>query len=302
MIYTVTFNPSLDYKTECNDFSIGKTNRSIRESVTLGGKGVNVSKALMSLGADNASVLFVGSGEIGSIIEKRMSEELAFPIAVKTRGDNRINTKVICSGTVTEINARGSLDISEESLIEALELMKIKGGDIVVVSGNTVKSGVLTDFCKKLLETCQDIKLILDVAESEMKDIIELYGDNIILIKPNRDEFCKVFGSFDGLDAKLRNINTQAVAVTDGSGAVYYRGDSGDVYRVFPPKVTAVDTVGAGDSFIAGYLYAICNGIEGVEAVKVAVAVSSCKVSRYGFSSLRNSLESCYIVKTERAD
>ncbi len=302
MIYTVTFNPSLDYKTECDDFSIGKTNRSIRESVTLGGKGVNVSKALTSLGADNASVLFVGSGEIGSIIEKRMSEELAFPIAVKTRGDNRINTKVICSGTVTEINARGSLDISEESLIEALELMKIKGGDIVVVSGNTVKSGVLTDFCKKLLETCQDVKLILDVAESEMKDIIELYGDNIILIKPNRDEFCKVFGSFDGLDAKLRNINTQAVAVTDGSGAVYYRGDSGDVYRVFPPKVTAVDTVGAGDCFIAGYLYAICNGIEGVEAVKVAVAVSSCKVSRYGFSSLRNSLESCYIVKTERAD
>jgi len=135
-----------------------------------------------------------------------------------------------------------------------------------------------------------------------MKDAIELYGDNIILIKPNRDEFCKVFGSFDSLAAKLRNINTQAVAVTDGSGAVYYRGKSGDVYRVYPPKVTAVDTVGAGDSFVAGYLYAVCNGIEGVEAVKVAVAVSSGKVSRYGFSSLRDSLDSCQIVKTERAD
>lgn len=305
MIYTVTFNPSLDYRVECDDFSPNKTNRGRSDSIMLGGKGVNVSKALTSLGVRNIPIMFVGMGDIGAVIEKRAYEELKNPIIVKTPCDNRINTKVIDSfGRVTEINGKGSLDISDSSLKEAIALMRIEDGDVIVISGNTVREGILTQFSQLLFSTFGNgIKLVIDVATRELKNVIERYGDNILLIKPNHDEFDTVFGECKDIIFALKNIKVNAATVTDGANIVYYRGGNGDVYAVIPPKADCVvDTVGAGDSFIAGYLYSIESGRSEIEAIKIAVAVSAYKVNKYGFSDLKDSLVSAFDVDARRVD
>lgn len=258
MIYTVTFNPALDYVVKVDHFALGTVNRTIREDVYYGGKGINVSAVLANLGFSSTALGFV-AGFTGDEIErgvKTLGFESDF-IRVK-KGMSRINVK-LKSDEETEINGIGPEIAPEDVELLFGKLEKLKEKDVLVLSGS-IPNSIGDDIYERIMERLdgRGIRIVVDATKDLLMNVLKYHP---FLIKPNNHELGEMFGVVLHSDeeiiehAKLlleKGAGNVLVSMA-GDGAILVTGDGG-VHKMGVPKGTVRNSVGAGDSMVAGFL------------------------------------------------
>ena len=257
MIYTVTFNPALDYRMDVGKLNIGETNRSSYEQYLPGGKGLNVSAVLNNLGAENIALGFI-AGFTGNEIKRRFEEKGGkSDFIVLRNGESRINVKIKAE-TETEINATGPVPDNEAMNKFMQKLDNLKDGDTIILAGSIPKGmsdNLYADIAQKLSN--RKIKVIADATGNLLKNILPFKP---YLIKPNNHELGELFGvklntrsDVIPYAIKLAKTGPENVVVSlAGEGAVLATS-SGDTYETEAPKGKVIDSVGAGDSLVAGF-------------------------------------------------
>jgi len=258
MIYTVTFNPSLDYIVSVDDFKLGLTNRTSSELMLPGGKGLNVSMVLGNLGIDNTAFGFV-AGFTGDEIVRRVEAMGVKSEFIRIRdGFSRINLK-LKSIDGTEINGCGP-EISPgavERLMEKLDILK--EGDALVLAGS-VPGSMPDDIYSRIMERLagRSVMIVVDATKELLVNALKYHP---FLVKPNNHELGEIFGvklrrreEVVPYAEKLKEMGAVNVLVSmAGEGAVLVAGD-GSIYESPAPKGKPVNGVGAGDSMVAGFL------------------------------------------------
>lgn len=279
MIYTVTFNPSLDYIVSVKDFQLGMTNRTDSELLLPGGKGINVSTVLMNLGIENTALGFT-AGFTGDEIRRKVEE-----IGVKAdfipiqKGVSRINVK-LKSIDGTEINGQGP-DIGKEKVEELLgRLDGLKEGDVLVLAGSIPSSmpdNIYRNIMKRLLG--KGIMIVVDATRDLLVNVLEYHP---FLIKPNNHELGEIFDTeirtreeVIPYARKLQEMGACNVLVSmAGEGAVLAASD-GSCHMAPAPKGDLVNAVGAGDSMVAGFLAGWMEKKDYVHAFHMGIAAGS---------------------------
>lgn len=275
MIYTVTFNPSLDYIVSVDDFRLGLTNRTSSELILPGGKGINVSTVLGNLGIDNTALGFVAGFTGAEIIRLVQGMGVKSDFIPIQKGLSRINLK-LKSIDGTEINGCGP-QIGSEEVAKLMEKLDVLGeGDILVLAGS-IPNSMPDDIYKRILERL-DGRNVLTAVDATKDLLLNVLGYHPFLIKPNNHELGEIFGTeLRARDEvvpyakKLQEMGAVNVLVSmAGEGAVLAAGD-GSVYMAPAPEGKLVNGVGAGDSMVAGFLagwmeqknykHAFCMGI-----------------------------------------
>lgn len=258
MIYTVTFNPSLDYIVSVKDFKLGLTNRTDSELMLPGGKGINVSIVLKNLGIDNTALGFV-AGFTGKEVVKRLEK-----FGVKNgfleipEGFTRINVK-LKSIDGTEINGQGP-SVSEEKLKMLMEkLDELREGDVLFLSGS-IPASMPDDTYRKIMERLKGRGVLISV-DATQDLLLKVLPHQPFLIKPNNHELGEIFGvelktreSVVPYGKRLQEMGARNVLISmAGEGAVLIAED-GQVYDAPAPKGVLKNGVGAGDSMVAGFM------------------------------------------------
>lgn len=258
MIYTVTFNPSLDYIVSVENFQLGITNRTSSELMLPGGKGINVSTVLMNLGIENKALGFV-AGFVGDEIIRRLEEMGVQNGFIRIEeGVSRINLK-LKSIDGTEINGQGPV-INPEHVEELMkQLDRLGEGDVLFLSGS-IPSSMPDDAYQKIMERLdgRGVQIVVDATKDLLLNVLEYHP---FLIKPNNHELGEIFGvEFKTREEvilyakKLQEKGAVNVLVSmAGEGAVLIDANE-DVYMAPAPKGTLVNSVGAGDSMVAGFM------------------------------------------------
>ncbi len=257
MIYTVTFNPSLDYIVSVDDFKLGLTNRTSSELLLPGGKGINVSTILTNLGIESTALGFI-AGFTGTEIVRRAER-----IGIRSdfirieEGISRINVK-LKSIDGTEINGMGP-DISSEKVTELMEKLEVLGeGDVLVLAGS-IPSTMPDDIYSRILEGLEGkgVTFIVDATGDLLLKVLKYHP---FLIKPNNHELGDIFHvelktreEVIPYGKKLQEMGARNVLISmAGEGAVLVAED-GSVYDAPAPKGVLVNAVGSGDSMVAGF-------------------------------------------------
>lgn len=279
MIYTVTFNPSLDYIVSIDDFKLGKTNRTTEELMLPGGKGLNVSTVLYNLGVENTALGFT-AGFVGEEI-KRLAKETGYQcdfIDMKN-GVSRINVKMK-DFDGTEINGMGPV-IDEEALNELMrKLNALNAGDTLVLAGS-IPAGMPRDIYREILKNLsgRGICIVVDATKELLLNVLPYEP---FLIKPNNHELGEIFGVTltDRAEVvpyakKLQEMGAKNVLVSMGGKGAVLVDETGEVHHLDAPKGTLVNAVGAGDSMVAGFLAGWEEKNDYSYALKMAVAAGS---------------------------
>lgn len=277
MIYTLTLNPSIDYIVHVTDLTMGDVNRMDTDFKLPGGKGINVSRILKRIDSDSTALGFLG-GFTGEFIENWLVSEGITSQFTKVSDDTRINIK-LKAAEETEINGIGPALSDDE--VQALKdaLQPVKAGDIVVLSGSTPKS-LRAGFYQELIELIKE-KQAEFVIDTTGKDLLASLPARPILVKPNNHELADLYHTtFDSIEdilpygQKLREEGAQNVIISmAGDGALLFC-ESG-VYQSNVLKRTLKNSVGAGDSMIAGFIGSYAKTTDPVEAFKWGVACGS---------------------------
>lgn len=279
MIYTVTFNPSLDYIIHVEKFRAGQINRTDEELIFPGGKGINVSIVLKHLGIESTAWGFV-AGFTGKEIEKRLGDMgVRTDFIVSENGLSRINVKMH-SDEETEINGRGPkiLDADIRKLYEKLD--GLKTGDVLILSGSIPSSMPETmymDIMKHLQG--RGINIVVDATRDLLVKVLPYHP---FLIKPNNHELSEIFGTEitekdDVLNyaEKMQEMGARNVLVSmAGEGAVLLTED-GQSFRAEAPKGKVENSVGAGDSMVAGFMYGYMQDHDYQKAFEYGVCTGS---------------------------
>ena len=258
MIYTITFNPSLDYVIQVDDFKPGIINKTKKEDILPGGKGINVSIVLANLGHENTALGFM-AGFTGAEIENRLKGFGCYTDFIHVKdGLSRINVKMK-SNEETEINGMGP-DIQKED-IECLfkKLDQLESSDILVISGS-IPSLLPDDMYEQILERVQNknLKVIVDATNDLLVKVLKYHP---FLIKPNNHELSEIFSveittceDVIFYAHKLQEMGARNVLVSmAGDGAILV-SENDEVYSSRPPVGHVINSVGAGDSMVAGFL------------------------------------------------
>lgn len=266
MIYTVTFNPAVDLVVHADELKIGTTNRSKSEEIYFGGKGINVSLVLKELGIKSRALGFV-AGFTGAAIENSLVERgIDADFVHLESGFSRINVK-IKSAAETELNGRGP-EIPEKALEELLQkLDKIVDGDTLVLAGS-IPADLPEDIYEKILERLNGRK-IRAVVDATKKLLLNVLKFKPFLIKPNNHELGEMFGvELKTVDEiieharKLQEMGAVNVLVSmAGNGAVLL-DEHGKTNICGACKGTVKNSVGAGDSMVAGFIAGCENGYD----------------------------------------
>ena len=279
MIYTVTFNPAIDYVVYVNELKVGKTNRSQREDVFLGGKGINVSTMLTNLGVENTALGFV-AGDTGELVEQGLKERGIVTDFIRLpAGNTRINVKVR-GKYETEVNGSGP-DIPEE-YIEALmkKLDQATSADAVVLAGS-VPATVRTDVYANIMERLEEkgVRVVVDAAGELMKNVLPHHP---FLIKPNRAELeglaGKVLGRTREIMRSAKDLQAQGaknVLVSLGADGALLLDEYGKFHRIGVPKGELKTSVGSGDSMVAGFLAGYLGSGDYKTALRAGAACGS---------------------------
>ena len=258
MIYTVTFNPSLDYIVSVDDFKLGLTNRTSSELILPGGKGTNVSTVLKNLGFESTALGFV-AGFTGDEIVKRLNDRgIKSDFISIENGISRINLK-LKSIDGTEINGAGP-DISEEKVNKLMDkLNQLKKGDVLVLAGS-IPSSMSDNIYRDIMADLKDrgVMIVVDATKDLLLNVLEYHP---FLIKPNNHELGEIFDvklttreEVIPYGRKLQEKGARNVLVSmAGEGAVLIAED-GQVFDAPAPKGKLINGVGAGDSMVAGFV------------------------------------------------
>lgn len=287
MVYTVTFNPAIDYVMYIDSLEKGMTNRSLSEEVHFGGKGINVSTVLANLGVDTTALGFV-VGFTGEALDKAVKES-----GVKTdfirlkKGVTRINVK-LKSDKETEINAQGP-DIDDEAIEELLKkLDSIKDGDTLVLAGS-VPASLPQDIYERILKRLQNknIRFVVDATKDLLLNVLKYKP---FLIKPNKDELEEIFKKT--LDTQeqiiecakeLQDEGAENVLVSLGKDGAILIDETGKIHKKDAYKIKAVNTVGSGDSMVAGFIAGAEEGYE--KALILGTAAGGATASSNGLAT-----------------
>lgn len=258
MVYTVTLNPSIDYVVWAEKFQTGILNRAQRELIQIGGKGINVSVMLGRLGVATTALGFV-AGFTGREIERQLDAEgVRTDFVHLSEGFSRINVK-LKGECETELNGRGPA--IDEQAVEALckKLEKLGREDFLVLAGS-VTAGVSPRFYADLLERFSEsgARFVVD-AEGELLTRILKYHP--FLIKPNQVELGEIFQKkllreeeIQVCAAQLQKQGARNVLISLGAEGAMLLDETGHFHRVAAPCGTVINSVGAGDSMVAGFL------------------------------------------------
>ena len=285
MIYTVTFNPALDYIIRLEDLQLGKINRVNYEQVLAGGKGINVSIVLSNMGHQSCALGFV-AGFTGRQIEDSLAESgVAHDFIHVKEGMTRINVKVKAKEE-TEINGIGP-NITEAD-VQALyaKLDTLVAGDVLVISGSVPKV-LPADIYERIMARLdgRGIDIVVDAERDLLVNVLQYHP---FLIKPNNHALGAIFGvelnrrdEVEPYARKLQEKGARNVLISmAGEGAVLVP-EKGDVIMSEAPKGTLVNSVGAGDSMVAGFL---TGWLESKGDAETAFKMGVCTGSASAFS------------------
>ncbi|MBM6534274.1 1-phosphofructokinase [Streptococcus dysgalactiae subsp. dysgalactiae] len=274
MIYTVTLNPSIDFIVRIDQLNLGSVNRMVSDDKFAGGKGINVSRVLQRLGVGNTATGFLG-GFTGHFIEDSLKNEGIETAFVKVDQDTRINVK-IKSQEETEINGQGPM-ISQEQL-EALKakLSQLTSDDTVVFAGSA-PANLGNAVYKELIPLVRKSGAQV-VCDFEGQPLLDALANNPLLVKPNNHELEAIFGvplnSLNDVETYARRIlemGAQHVLISmAGDGALLVTEEA--TYFAKPIKGQIKNSVGAGDSMVAGFTGEFVKSKDPVEALKWGVA------------------------------
>lgn len=288
MIYTVTFNPALDYVIRMEKLELGMVNRSSAEAIFYGGKGINVSTVLNNIGVESVALGFV-AGFTGQEIEEGVKA-----LGVTTdfihlpEGLSRINVKIKAEQE-TEINGQGPQIKMEqvEGLFEQLE--RLKEGDCLVLAG-TIPASLPSDIYEQIMERLQgrDIHIVVDATKDLLLNVLKYHP---FLIKPNNHELGEMFHTVLQSDEeiiayakKLQDMGARNVLVSmAGDGAILVT-ETDEVHKIGVPKGTVVNSVGAGDSMVAGFIASYFREHDYLKALKFGTATGSATVFSEGLA------------------
>lgn len=285
MIYTVTFNPSLDYVIQVDKLVPGEINRTTHEAVYPGGKGNNVSVILSNLGHSSKALGFT-AGFTGEALENMLKEFGCDTAFIRLpEGSTRINVK-INAGEETEINGQGPV-ITEEAqsaLFEQLDALKEE--DILVLAGS-IPNTLPSDIYERILEHLQGrgIHFVVDATKELLLKVLKYHP---FLIKPNNHELGEMFGvtlktrnEIVAYAKKLQEMGAENVLVSmAGDGAILLT-EEGVIYEAKPPKGKVLNSVGAGDSMVAGFLTGYLNTGDYEKAFRLGVVTGSATAFQY---------------------
>ena len=279
MIYTVTFNPSLDYIVEVNNFELGMTNRTSYEHMLPGGKGINVSIVLNNLDFDTTAFGFV-AGFTGKQICDMVSEYgINTDFIHVDNGFSRINMK-IKNIDGTEINGMGP-QISEDNLHSLVsKIDRLSSGDVLVLAGS-IPSCISDDIYRRIMERLQGrgVKIIVDATSRLLLNVLEYHP---FLIKPNQHELGDIFGvKLESKEEvipyarKLQDMGAVNVLISMGGKGAVLIDEHGKVYEADAPKGELKNSVGAGDSMVAGFMAGYLQTCNYEDAFRMGVATGS---------------------------
>lgn len=276
MIYTVTFNPAIDYIVHTGTMQVGQVNRSQGEELYFGGKGINVSFVLHELGLPSKALGFV-AGFTGAAIEAGIQEQgIATDFVHLDSGFSRINVK-IKSGEETELNGQGP-NISEAAVAELFEkLNQLQDGDILILAGS-IPNTMPADSYEKILAHLSDkkIKVVVDATKDLLLNVLPYHP---FLIKPNNHELGELFGvtlhSIEEIATyakKLQEMGAQNVLISMAGDGALLIDETGKQHVCGVCKGTVKNSVGAGDSMVAGFVAGSMHG-DYEAALKLGTAV-----------------------------
>ncbi len=278
MIYTVTFSPAVDYVVDLPSLRLGEINRSRAEEAYPGGKGINVSLVLAHLGTSSVALGFLG-GFTGSFISEELRKQGIASEFIPVEGNTRINVK-IRGKEETAINGQGP-KISEKDIAALLEkLSKLGESDILVISG-AVPATLPSDIYERIVSL---------VAPAGCRVIVDATGETLLktlpfhpfLVKPNREELQELAGRPIKDDAsliesaeRLLELGAQNVLVSLGGDGAVLVGKSAEPTFIPAPQGEVKNTVGAGDSLVAGFLHEYLRCGDLISAARFGVKVGS---------------------------
>lgn len=279
MIYTVTFNPSLDYVVALPELVVGGINRADRETIYPGGKGVNVALVLGNLGIPAKMLGFI-AGFTGREIERLAKAHGGDCDFISLdEGCSRINLK-ISAREETAVNGQGP-DISASKLELLLQQIDGLQEDDVLVLAGSIPSVLPDDIYEQILQRLagRSVRTVVDATGDLLKNVLKYRP---FLIKPNQFELGELFGvelhSDEEIAAyaeKLQALGARNVLVSLGGDGALLLAEDGKAYRQASPKGEMVNTVGAGDSMVAGFLAGYMDKEDVVEALRLGVCTGS---------------------------
>lgn len=257
MVYTVTFNPAIDYVVHTGEMKLGKTNRSEREEIYFGGKGINVSIVLREIGISSKALGFI-AGFTGEAIEKGLVDMGINTDFVRlNQGNSRINVK-IKSMEETEINGQGP-DIDSEAITALFQkLDNITDGDTLILAGS-IPSSLPSDIYQRILERLsgKKIKAVVDATNELLLNVLQYKP---FLVKPNIHELGEMFGvelkndeDIEKYARKLQEKGAVNVLISMAGDGAMLIDEYGKLHRCGVCKGTVKNSVGAGDSMVAGF-------------------------------------------------
>lgn len=264
MIYTVTFNPAVDYVVHTGEIAMGGVNRTKSEEIYFGGKGINVSMVLSKLGIKSRALGFV-AGFTGDAIEKGVAEQgVETDFVHLDNGFSRINVKIKSGNTAlpcteTELNGQGP-EIDSKALDLLFDKIdNISDGDMIILAGS-IPGSMPADIYEKILERLQNknIKAVVDAAKDLLVNVLKYKP---FLVKPNNHELGEIFGvtlKTNGEIAeyaqKIKDMGARNVLVSMAGDGALLLDENGKKHICGVCKGTVKNSVGAGDSMVAGFV------------------------------------------------
>lgn len=264
MVYTVTFNPAIDYVVHMGEMKLGATNRSEREEMYFGGKGINVSIVLKELGISSKAIGFT-AGFTGKAIEKGLADMgIDTDFVMLEKGNSRINVK-IKSAEETELNGQGP-DIDNKAIAALFEkLDSLSDGDSLILAGS-IPSSLPSDIYERILERLsgKQIRVVVDATKDLLLNVLKYKP---FLIKPNNHELGEMFGvelktdeEIEKYARKLQDMGAVNVLISMAGDGAMLIDEFGKTHRCGVCKGTVKNSVGAGDSMVAGFTAGSLNG------------------------------------------
>lgn len=292
MIYTLTLNPAVDLLSfQDKIFNIGKTNIAEEEKIIFGGKGINISRVLKNLDTESVVITLVAGFTGDALIEDLERSGIKNEYIKIEDGITRINLK-IKTEVETEINGKGP-EVKKADIDKIYNILeKIRDDDILVLTGS-VPSGCDDNIYEEIIKSIRDKNKKTKVIVDARKDLlINTLKYNPFLIKPNKAELEEIFGKElkekDDIIFSMRDLQKQGavnVCVSLGKGGALFLDEEGNVYSKEALKGDVINTVGAGDSLLAGFIYKYLKTKEYREVFDFAVICASASAFCTGFPS-----------------
>ncbi|MGX7417686.1 1-phosphofructokinase [Carnobacterium gallinarum] len=277
MIYTVTLNPSIDYIVHLKEVNLGELNRMDSDIKLPGGKGINVSRVLNQLNYTTTTLGFLG-GFTGNFIHDWLKKERVATDFIQIKNDTRINIK-LKSTSETEVNGLGPVISNEEAHALLEQLKKLTPQDVIILSGSKPPS-LPNDYYHQMIQLIKQsgAEFVIDTTGADLMDALPFHP---ILVKPNHHELADLFNvQFTSIEdmlpygQRLLELGAQYALISmAGDGALFFTPEG--IYTSNVPKGSVKNSVGAGDSMIAGFIGTLVATADPLKAFQMGVATGS---------------------------